>query len=128
MGVRVFHRGFVSKACVPESVDSQADNLHLIAQRYELLIAHDYDASSLGKTIKDEPRHVRIGFVLEALGGKAVSTLRKRLGELFGMVKWCVGEDMQAFPLRHQVLLEHTEFLIKFQGAIQPPLWDARST
>ena len=53
MGVRVFYSGFVSKLVFPKPVDSQADNLHLIAQRYELLIAHDYDASSLGKTIKD---------------------------------------------------------------------------
>ena len=113
MGVRVFYSGFVSELVFPKPVDSQADNLHLIAQRYELLIAHDYDASSLGKTIKDEPRDVRISLVLEALGGKAVSTLRKRLGELLGMVKWCVGEDMQAFPICHQVLLEYTEFLIK---------------
>ena len=113
MGVRVFYRGYVSKLVFPKPADSQADNLHLLAQRYELLIAHDYDASSLGRTIKDEPRDVRIRLVLEALGGKAVSTLRKRLGELLGLVKWCVGEDMQAFPICHQVLLEYTDFLVK---------------
>ena len=47
--VRDFYSGFVSKLVFPKPVDSQADNLYLIAQRYELLIAHDYDASVFRK-------------------------------------------------------------------------------
>ena len=55
---------------------SPDETRNLIAQRFELLLAHAFSASSLGRTICGLGRRERVALVAEALEGKANSTLK----------------------------------------------------
>ena len=66
----------------------------------------------LGRVIKGRPEAERVSLVSEALGGKSVSTLKKRLSSLTKLVGWCSAQGMSAFPLDSQVLIEYTGHLL----------------
>ena len=93
-------------------METEEQQLHLLAVRFEVLLGHAYECSSLGRVIKGRPEAERVSLVSEALGGKSVSTLKKRLSSLTKLVGWCSGQGMSAFPLDSQVLIEYTGHLI----------------
>ena len=93
--------------------ETEEQQLQLLAVRFDVLLSHAYECSSLGRLLKDKSEADRANLVAEALGGKALATLRKRLSSLTRMVRWCVTQGMSAFPLDSQVLLEYTGHLVK---------------
>ena len=58
---------------------SEHAEFDVLCQRFELILSHEYDASALGRRIKGLQRDERIKLVGDALGGKAIATLRKRV-------------------------------------------------
>ena len=82
-----------------------------MCQRFELILSHNYDASAIGRRIKGLPRDERIKLVGDALGGKANSTLKKRISQARDFLLWCVGQEMKAFPIDAQVFEGYTEAL-----------------
>ena len=90
--------------------------MEVLAKRYEVLIGHAYQCSSLGRLIADKAFDKRVELVADAIGGKAVSTLKKRLASLKDLVAFCCGEGLSAWPLDDQVVIEYTASLIK-EGA-----------
>ena len=93
--------------------ETEEQQLQLLAVRFDVLLSHAYECSSLGRLLKDKSEADRANLVAEALGGKALATLRKRLSSLTRMVRWCVTQGMSAFPLDSQVLLEYTGHLVR---------------
>ena len=53
------------------------EKVHLLAQRFELLLSHDYTASSTGLFIQNLPLGERVTCVMHALEGKAEATLSR---------------------------------------------------
>ncbi|CAE7336762.1 unnamed protein product, partial [Symbiodinium sp. CCMP2592] len=91
--------------------ETEEQQLQLLAARYDVLLSHAYECSSLGRLLKDKCEADRISLVAESLGGKAISTLKKRLSSLARMVGWCSNQGMSAFPIDSQVLIEYTQHL-----------------
>ena len=105
-----FRVAAISLKCAKFKITPE-DIRSLVAQRFELLLAHAFSASSLGRTICALERQERVALVAEALDGKACSALKKRLSSLKGLVVWCTSQNMCAFPIDEQVLLEFTSHL-----------------
>ena len=63
-------------------------------------LACNYSASSLGRILCVHDRPKRLELVATALGGKALSTLKKRSTQVYSFVLWCQNNDQEAFPLR----------------------------
>ena len=76
-------------------------------------MAHAYEGSTLGLTIQALDHGARVAYVKEALGGKALSTLRLRLRELTSFVQWCSSHDQKAFPILASTLIAYTCWLLK---------------
>ncbi|CAE7624913.1 unnamed protein product [Symbiodinium sp. CCMP2592] len=91
--------------------ETEEQQLQLLATRYDILLSHAYECSSLGRLLKDKCETDRVSLVAEALGGKALSTLKKRLSSLARLVGWCSNQGMSAFPIDSQVLIEYTQHL-----------------
>ena len=97
------------------------EQVHLLAQRFELLLSHDYTASSTGLYIQSMALDQRVTCVMHALEGKAVATLKKRLSASSKYVAFCCKEGMSGFPLDVQPVLEYTTELLetsKTHGAL----------
>ena len=82
---------------------SEHSEFDVLCQNFELILSHNYDASAIGRRIKGLPRDERIKLVGDALGGKANSTLKKRVSQARDFLFWCVGQEMKAFPIDAQV-------------------------
>ncbi|CAE7034963.1 GIP [Symbiodinium sp. CCMP2592] len=54
--------------------------------------------------------------VSDALGGKALSTLQKRYGQLSKYVTWCNDTGCIGFPLSSDLVRQYTEFAVKTKG------------
>ena len=69
---------------------SEHSEFDVLCQRFELVLSHDYDASAIGRRIKGLARDERIKLVGDASGGKANSTLKKRVlkREIFFFGVW----------------------------------------
>ena len=78
---------------------SEHAEFDILCQRFQLILSHEYDASALGRRIKGLPRDERIKLVGDALGGKAIATLRKRVVQARDLLLWCVGQGIKAFPI-----------------------------
>ena len=89
-------------------LESFDDKMALLSQRFELLLAHEYSGSSLGRLIKDRPQCERLSLVAEALGGKSVNTLRKRISSATKYVAWCCEQGTCAFPIDADVVVNYT--------------------
>ena len=85
----------------------------MMAQRFDLVLAHAYEASSLGRTIQHRSRDDRVALVLQALGGKAFNTLKARARVASNLITWGVAQNLSVFPIDEQVILEYTEALVK---------------
>ena len=81
-----------------------------------LVLAHAYEASSLGRSIHSKTREARVELVLQALGGKALNTLKARVRVSSNMIAWGVSQNLSVFPIDEQVILEYTDHLVK-EGA-----------
>ena len=84
-----------------------------MAQRFELVLAHAYDASALGRSIHAKARETRVELVLQALGGKALNTLKARVRVASNMIAWGVSQNLSVFPFDEQVVLEYTDHLVR---------------
>ena len=116
MRVGVYTQVAVSSRQVGKPLETLGQQMEVLAKRYEVLIGHAYQCSSLGRLIADKAFDKRVELVADAIGGKAVSTLKKRLASLKDLVAFCCGEGLSAWPLDDQVVIEYTAFLIK-EGA-----------
>ena len=87
------------------------EQLSLMAQRFELILAHSFEASVLGRRIQDLDREERLAKIELALGGKSLGTLKKRYGQAARFVTWANGENMVAFPIAGQVAEEYLQHL-----------------
>ncbi|CAE7500968.1 pol [Symbiodinium sp. KB8] len=104
---------FVVKPIAKKHVLDLSERQYMMAQRFELVLAHAYEASSLGRTIHHKSREERVDLVLQALGGKALNTLKARIRVASRMISWGVDQNMSVFPIDEQVVLEYTDFLVK---------------
>ena len=90
---------------------TNAEEFELVYQRFELVLSHNYQASSLGRQIAMLERDARVHKVGLALGGKALLTLRKRLRQASFFVRLCTDLDLSAFPISEQSVSETMEEL-----------------
>ena len=88
---------------------SEQAEFDVLCQRFELILSHEYDASALGRRIKGLQRDERIKLVGDALGGKAIATLRKRVAQARSLLQWCVGQGIKAFPINAGIVEGYTE-------------------
>ena len=82
-------------------------------QRFELLLSHDYTASSTGLYIQSLPIAERVTCVLHAIEGKAEATLKKRLAASSKYVQFCCSAGMSGFPFDVQPVLQYTSGLME---------------
>ena len=75
----------------------EGEQFALIFQRWELVLAHNLDGSMTGRQISSMPQTERVEYVASCLGGKSLSTLRKRLGQVQRYFRW--GKDGVSEPL-----------------------------
>ena len=94
-------------------VVSQQDKEDLAAQRFEVLLSHYYGGSQLGRSIAVKCKEERVAAVHAALGGKAISTLDKRLAQAMHYVQWCTSVGHVAFPITGLLLEQYTEGLCR---------------
>ena len=59
----------------------------MVCERFEFILSHAFDASSLGRTIISGPRGVD-GFCTRGPGGKAYATLKARAGTAARLIAW----------------------------------------
>ena len=120
---------YMSVSCKPPDVRSTLeprDELSLYVQRFEMSLACNYSASSLGRILCVHDRPKRLELVATALGGKALSTLKKRSAQVYSFVLWCQNNGYEAFPLKGDTVfayLTHLEqrnrSLSRIQGAVE---------
>ena len=101
-------------ACKPAL--SLEERMCMVCERFELILSHAFDASSLGRTIKHLDRGERIGFVQEALGGKAYATLKARAGTAARLIAWAQEHNRSAFPIDSTILAAFTEHVVRSGG------------
>ena len=89
------------------------DIFELHVQRFELILAHSYEASVLGRSFRGSSLEVRHAKVRLALGGKAPRTLQKRYGQSARLVSWADSESVRAFPIDGQIT---EEYLLESSG------------
>ncbi|CAE7034303.1 unnamed protein product [Symbiodinium sp. CCMP2592] len=88
----------------------------LHVQRFELILAHSYEASILGRSFRGatlEERHTKVRL---ALGGKAPRALQKRYGQSAKLVSWAELESVKAFPIDGQIAEEFLRHLVSSSG------------
>ena len=120
---------YMSVSCKAPDVRSKLeprDELSLYVQRFEMSLACNYSASSLGRILCVHDRPKRLELVATALGGKALSTLKKRSAQVYTFVLWCQNHGHDAFPLRGDTVfayLSHLEqrnrSVSRIQGAVE---------
>ena len=118
--VALFQR-FTCKLSFKRNLLTLEEKVHLLAQRFELLLSHDYTASSTGLYIQSLPLAERVTCVVHALEGKAEATLKKRLAASSKYVQFCCNAGMSGFPLDVQPVLQYTAALMeatKVHGAL----------
>ena len=101
-------------SCRPPDVRSKLgprDELSLCVQRFEMSLACNYSASSLGRILCVHERPKRLELVATALGGKALSTLKKRSSQVYSFVLWCQNNGHEAFPLRGDTVFNYLTHL-----------------
>ena len=92
------------------------DIFELHVQRFELVLAHSYEASVLGRSFRGSSLEVRHAKVRLALGGKAPRTLQKRYGQAARLVSWANSESLRAFPIDGQIAEEYLRHLLESSG------------
>ena len=92
------------------------DIFELHVQRFELVLAHSYEASVLGRSFRGSSLEVRHAKVRLALGGKAPRTLQKRYGQAARLVSWADSESLRAFPIDGQIAEEYLRHLLESSG------------
>ena len=95
------------------------EQLVLVCQKFDLILAHDYNHSLVGRTIRDLHANDRVNVILDALGGRAISTLRKRSHQATHYVIWCQMSGLCGYPLRFEVISEYTGSLPLSKGAMR---------
>ena len=120
---------FVSVACRPPDARGKLeprDELSLYVQRFEMSLACNYSASSLGRVLCVHDRPKRLELVATALGGKALSTLKKRSAQVYSFVLWCQNTGNEAFPLKGDTVFAYLTHLeqrnrsfSRIQGAVE---------
>ena len=128
-GVSSARNHYLSVSCRPPDVRSKLeprDELSLYVQRFEMSLACNYSASSLGRILCVHDRPKRLELVATALGGKALSTLKKRSAQVYSFVLWCRSNNYEAFPLKGDTVfayLTHLEqrnrSMSRIQGAVE---------
>eukprot|EP00439_Symbiodinium_sp_Y106_P043329 s8139_g5.t1 len=103
------------RACSKLSVGEQVT---LVCQKFDLILAHDYDCSVVGRTIKGMSSTARVDVIADALGGRAVSTLRKRFHQASRYILWCRTNELEGFPLGFEIVSEYTGSLPASKGAL----------
>ena len=92
---------------------SDDDIFELHVQRFELILAHSYEASILGRSFRGASLEARLSKVRLALGGKAPRTLQKRYGQSAKLVSWANSENVKAFPIDGQIAEEFLKHLVE---------------
>ena len=120
---------YLSVSCRPPDMRSKLeprDELSLCVQRFEMSLACNYSASSLGRILCVHDRPKRLELVATALGGKALSTLKKRSAQVYSFVLWRRSNNYEAFPLKGDAVfayLTHLEqrnrSMSRIQGAVE---------
>ena len=90
--------------------DDEIFELHV--QRFELVLAHSYSASVLGRGFQGDDLEQRLLKVRLALGGKAPRTLQKRFGQAAKLVSWADSQSIKAFPIDRQIAEEYLRSLL----------------
>ena len=85
---------------------SHVAQFDLLTQRWECVVGINCTASSVGKHLLTEERPARLVYVSECLGGKSLSTVRKRLGQVVKYLKWAESDTFQC-PLPFTYELVH---------------------
>ena len=98
---------------------SVGEQVTLVCQKFDLILAHDYGRSVVGRTIKELSSTARVDVIADALGGRAVSTLRKRFHQASHYILWCRTNGLEGFPLRFEVISEYTGSLPVSKGALR---------
>ena len=98
---------------------SVGEQVTLVCQKFDLILAHDYGRSVVGRTIKELSSTARVDVIADALGGRAVSTLRKRFHQASHYILWCRTNGLEGFPLRFEVVSEYTGSLPASKGALR---------
>ena len=92
---------------------SNEDLFELHVQRFELVLAHSYEASILGRSFRGASLSERHARVRLALGGKAPRTLQKRYSQSAKLVSWADAESVKAFPIDGQIAEEFLRHLVE---------------
>ena len=92
----------------------EGDQLHLVAQKWEAVISINYAASNLGVDLAVHAYDRRVKMVGDIFGGKAASTLNRRLTQISQYIKW-VGENevgiMGPFPVTGDCIVGYVHHL-----------------
>ena len=89
------------------------DLFELHVQRFELVLAHSYEASVLGRSFRGASLSERHSKVRLALGDKAPCTLQRRYGQSAKLVSWADAERVKAFPIDGQIAEEFLRHLVE---------------
>ena len=84
----------------------------LLVQKWEALISINYKAFDLGIDIEHLEYQERLGIISEVLGGKAVATVKQRLGQLGRYVQWSTADAKRpAFPVTPELIKNYVRHL-----------------
>ena len=95
------------------------EQVALVCQKFDLVLAHDYNSSVVGRTVRDLDTQDRLDVIIDSLGGRAVSTLRKRYHQALHYVLWCQDNGLKGFPLRFEYVSEYTASLPASKGSMR---------
>ena len=92
---------------------SHVAQFDLLTQRWECVVGINCSASSVGKHLLTEERPERLIYISECLGGKSLSTVRKRLGQVVKYLKWAESETFQCpLPFTHGLVHSYIKSVI----------------
>ena len=81
------------------------------------MLACNYDASALGRELCNLDKAERAELVGVALGGKALSTLKKRCSQAYKYVMWCQEQDILPFPISANTVYLYLKSLSGSKGS-----------
>lgn len=108
---RIFDRAFTGRF---KSRDLGGDEqLEYIFEKWLLVVLQSPEHSQIGRVIGSSPKATQLEAVRDVLGGKSMSTLRKRLRQTVQLVSWSTSEETldEVFPITAGIVRRYLKYL-----------------
>jgi len=90
----------------------ESEQLLLLIQKWEAVVSIEPRAFDLGVNVVDLTYEERLSVVRDVLGGKAIATIRQRLGQLGQYIKWATEEARRPpFPVTSELVKNYVRHL-----------------